>query len=98
MFSLTPVTFLLDFDDKYCLHNLKQFLGFFLKHDPRITKKTNWPASLVNRLHAHMAWQSSDIKKKVNVLSRPLARPTYYSPNSYLWLLKPTGLNRGRGI
>jgi hypothetical protein len=45
-----------------------------------------------------MAWQNSDIKKKVNILSRPINNATYYNPNSYLWLLKPTGLNRGRGI
>lgn len=45
-----------------------------------------------------MTWQNSDVKKKVNILSRPVNCNTYYSENSYLWLLKPTGLNRGRGI
>ncbi len=45
-----------------------------------------------------MAWQNSDIKKKVNILSRPVNNTCYYNQNSYLWLLKPTGLNRGRGI
>jgi len=45
-----------------------------------------------------MAWQNSDIKKKINLLSKPINNNTYYSENSYLWLLKPTGLNRGRGI
>lgn len=45
-----------------------------------------------------MAWQNPDIKKKVNILSKPVNNATYYSENSYLWLLKPTGLNRGRGI
>jgi len=32
------------------------------------------------------------------MLSKPINNSTYYSENSYLWLLKPTGLNRGRGI
>ncbi len=45
-----------------------------------------------------MAWQNSDIKKKVNQLSKPINNSCYYNQNSYLWLLKPTGLNRGRGI
>ena len=48
-----------------------------------------------------MAWQNSDIKKKVNILSRPVNNATYYSGGenpSYIWLLKPIGLNRGRGI
>lgn len=52
-----------------------------------------------------MGWQNSDIKKKVNILSRPVNNTTYYSevvegedPTSYVWIFKPTGLNRGRGI
>jgi hypothetical protein len=48
-----------------------------------------------------MSWQNSDIKKKVNILSRPVNNATYYSNDpepGYVWLLKPTGLNRGRGI
>ena len=46
----------------------------------------------------YMSCQNPDIKKKVNLLSRPINNATYYSENSYMWLLKPTGLNRGRGI
>ena len=45
-----------------------------------------------------MAWQNSEVKKKVNAFSKPLNHPSYFAPNSYLWFLKPTGLNRGRGI
>jgi hypothetical protein len=49
-------------------------------------------------MQGYMSWQNPDIKKKVNLLSKPLNNSTYYCENSYLWLLKPTGLNRGRGI
>lgn len=107
LFSLTPVTFIIDFDDEYCEYNMKQFLGFFTKNDPR--KQNSSPKrsgtlsyNFVNKFNAYMSWQNSDIKKKVNILSRPVNSSTYYSNNidtpSYIWLLKPTGLNRGRGI
>ena len=101
MFSLTPVTFIIDFDDEYCEYNLKQFLGFFMKKDPRKLKKPNGnylTYNFVNKFSGFMGWQNSDIKKKVNILSRPINNQTYYNENSYIWLLKPTGLNRGRGI
>lgn len=54
--------------------------------------------NFVNKFNPYMAWQNSDIKKKINQLSKPINNSCYYNQNSYLWLLKPTGLNRGRGI
>ena len=54
--------------------------------------------NFVSKFNPYMSCQNSDIKKKVNILSRPVNNSCYYSENSYLWLLKPTGLNRGRGI
>ncbi len=101
MFTITPITFIIDFDDEYCQYNMKQFLSFFLKNDPRknLSKKNyNSSYNFVNKFQGYMAWQNSDIKKKVNILSKPVNNSSYYSENSYLWLLKPTGLNRGRGI
>ena len=103
VFNITPVTFILDFDDEYCQYNVKQFLSFFSRHDPRkangsIRRSNNNGANFINKFQSYMAWQNSDIKKKVNILSRPVNNACYYSDNSYLWLLKPTGLNRGRGI
>jgi hypothetical protein len=107
VFAITPVTFIIDFDDEYCEYNLKQFLSFYTRNDPRKniapTKKSTVNAyNFVSRFQPYMAWQNSDIKKKVNILSRPVNNATYYSDDpsspSYIWLLKPTGLNRGRGI
>jgi hypothetical protein len=100
VFSITPITFIVDFDDEYCEYNMKQFLAFFQKNDPRRTgsKKNNLPWSFVCKFQAYMGWQNSEIKKKINMLSKPINNNTYYSEDSYLWLLKPTGLNRGRGI
>lgn len=103
IFSITPITFIIDFDDEYCEYNLKQFLSFFSKHDPRKANPNNRKSvyngnNFVNKFQPYMAWQNSDIKKRVNILSRPVNNNCYYGENSYLWLLKPTGLNRGRGI
>ena len=39
-----------------------------------------------------------ELRKKLNPLSRPDMKSEYINGDSYLWLLKPTGLNRGRGI
>lgn len=61
-------------------------------------KSFNQVNGFISKFQPFMSWQNSDIKKKVNILSRPVNNSCYYSENSYLWLLKPTGLNRGRGI
>jgi hypothetical protein len=107
VFTVTPVTFIIDFDDEYCEYNMKQFLSFYARNDPRknivpVRKSTVNAFNFVGRFQPYMAWQNSDIKKKVNILSRPVNNCTYYSDDatspSYIWLLKPTGLNRGRGI
>jgi len=100
VFTITPITFIIDFDDEYCDYNIRQFLNFFQRNDPRKAgcKKNLFPHNFLAKFQPYMAWQNADIKKKVNILSKPVNNLTYYSENSYLWLLKPTGLNRGRGI
>jgi hypothetical protein len=71
----------MDFDDEYCEYNMKQFLSFFQKNDPRKNnlKRGTFPFNFVNKFQGYMAWQNSDIKKKVNILSRPINNNTYYS-------------------
>lgn len=85
IFTITPVTFIIDFDDEYCEYNLKQFLSFFSKHDPRKVNNNN-PSkkglnsfNFVSKFQPYMAWQNSDIKKKVNILSRPVNNSCYYN-------------------
>jgi hypothetical protein len=65
MFSITPITFIIDFDDEYCEYHLKQFLSFFNKNDPRKGTKRNNNLNFVNKFVPYMAWQNSDIKKKL---------------------------------
>jgi hypothetical protein len=63
---------------------MKQFLSFFMKNDPRknnATSRKNGSSTFnfTNKFQPYMAWQNSDIKKKVNILSRPVNNATYYS-------------------
>ena len=70
IFTLTPVTFIIDFDDQYCEYSMKQFMSFFLKNDPRknltSSRKNGFTTyNFINKFQPYMAWQNSDIKKKV---------------------------------
>jgi hypothetical protein len=60
---------------------MKQFISFFQKNDPRkaMNKKGNLPWSFVSKFQGYMGWQNSDIKKKINILSKPINSNTYYS-------------------
>lgn len=65
IFTVTPVTFIIDFDDEYCEYNIKQFLSFFTKHDPR--KQNGSPGkkpytntnNFINKFQPYIAWQNS---------------------------------------
>lgn len=42
--------------------------------------------------------QNLTMEKKDHISSKPIMKPIYIKDDNYLWLLKPVGLNRGRGI
>ena len=55
-----------------------------MKNDPRknnATSRKNGSSTFnfTNKFQPYMAWQNSDIKKKVYILSRPVNNATYYS-------------------
>lgn len=54
-------------------------MSFFTKNDPRKGNKKNNNLNLINKFLPYMAWQNSDIKKKINILSRPVNNSSYYS-------------------
>lgn len=66
---------------------MKQFLSFYLRNDPRknvsssMRRNGSTTTNFVGKFQPFMAWQNSDIKKKVNILSRPVNNSTYYSVN-----------------
>ena len=61
VFTITPITFIIDFDDEYCDYNIKQFLNFFQRNDPRKNtgKKQIFPHTFINKFQPYMAWQNS---------------------------------------
>lgn len=91
-FDILPVTFALDFQDPLIEANLTAFYNFYNKNSPQALNKQD----SVNKLN--------EIKKKLRIAPSKekkslefTMRDTFTGPD-YLWLLKPTGLNRGRGI
>lgn len=65
---------------------------------PNQTQHFKMVTSFIDEFFGYMTWQNSDIRRKCNPLSKPVLYPCYTKEDSYIWLLKPTGLNRGRGI
>ncbi|CAD8203663.1 unnamed protein product [Paramecium octaurelia] len=96
VFDFVPVTFVLDFNDESIDSQFTQFIKFFDKFAPKDKKIEQLPKKL------------QEYKKKLKIQSTPLLDKKLHSipqkvpkcqeGDQYLWLLKPTFLNRGRGI
>lgn len=98
MFDLTPPTFVIDFSDIFCDRALSDFLQYYTKHYPR------GPA---DKLRMEYLCYFKTLISGNGEKQKPLASKhtlyrmdhTFLDENkSYLWLLKPTSLNRGRGV
>lgn len=103
MFSITPVTFVIDLDDDACEVQITKFASFFIKNMPKTQNKPENVKKAINdfkkRLKPIMNFINSDkVNQKSNIYSKPKMHPSFINSENYLWLLKPTGLNRGRGI
>ena len=112
LFDVTPLTFAFDMDDEAGFDiDMQNFTKFFIKNcgDPKkyasndqCTVKKNSPNVLFTyefkrkgkTLHV---MQNSNEDKKLSPYLKPKLANTYYGGVN-MWLLKPTGLNRGRGI
>lgn len=111
LFNITPITFTFDMDDASFGDDLIAFSHFFRKYcgDPKAfcqndnaqAKKTPGNAFFTfdfkckGRLY-HIPDTPTREKKEPSYLQPKLFK-TYFQ-GSNLWLLKPTGLNRGMGI
>jgi len=109
LFDLTPVTFCFDMDDEaHFDKDMQAFAKFFIKNNPDQNKYSH---PNPNDKKNHNVWynfdyrkkgsyhpptQSSDGKKKSPYL-KPIMGNTFLK-ESNAWVLKPVGLNRGRGI
>lgn len=104
---MTPITFEVDFTSENCDNDLKRFLYFYLDNCP----KRNQIPKNKRKEEDHKAFmefvksikhihnmQNLTYEKKEHPNSKPTMKPIYTNGEGYLWLLKPTDLNRGRGI
>jgi hypothetical protein len=98
MFELTPPTFIIDFSDIFCDKSLSDFLSYYSK---------NYPRSSGDKLRMEYLYHFKSLISGTGEKQKPLGNK--YSvcrmegvfvdeQRSYLWLLKPTSLNRGRGV
>lgn len=103
--DITPSTFCFDLDEENCENNLSNFLAFYFQHCPfklaqkMINEKKN-TIHLKKKQKYYSSSQPVD-KKNTSKYSKPKMFNSFISnenESNYLWLLKPTGLNRGRGI
>ena len=89
-------------DDEYCEGNLENYLNFYYKYLPEGLNKPpeNIKKSIYEikkRFKPYFTAPNAG-EKKLSVWIKHKMSKTLVNGNSYLWLLKPSGLNRGRGI
>lgn len=101
LFDLTPITFVLDLDKEDCDINFQNFLQFYMANLPKSMESLKKPISEVRKKFRSYIPMPVYDKKSIfgnSIYTKPKMKPIYMNENSYLWLLKPTGFNRGRGI
>jgi hypothetical protein len=99
-FDITPTTFIIDLSDDLLELNLNAFVKFFNFNMPNSKQKSGTEAKTFIQLPRLPPPNSRNEKRcQGNFYCHPSISPTFFSASSnYLWLLKPTFLNRGRGI
>jgi hypothetical protein len=99
-FDITPTTFILDLSDDMLDLSLNAFVKFFNHNMPNRLKPTTGEMKQFIQMPRLPSQQSKHEKRcQGNFYCHPSTSATFFSPASnYLWLLKPTFLNRGRGI
>ncbi|CAK93638.1 unnamed protein product (macronuclear) [Paramecium tetraurelia] len=93
-FDIMPVTFAIDFTDASVESNISAFYNFYNRNAPESKQLNKQDAqNKLNEIKKKLRIAPSREKKQLEFQMRD----TFTGPD-YLWLLKPTGLNRGRGI
>jgi hypothetical protein len=99
MFDITPPTFVIDFSDIFCDRSLSDFLMSYTKHHPQLSdvnKNRIEYLSYFKNLITGTGEKQKPLSNKYCVYN--MNKSFMDTSNSYLWLLKPTSLNRGRGV
>ena len=131
VFDLTPVTFVIDTEDKNFEYDIQEFVRFFQAHDAQllpqqfqnqmlktyghpqskdiqITTTNNFTNTQQLNFSSPLSFSMKSPVNKLNSYANLSYRPYYafskpkmydtFIKGSNLWLMKPTDLNRGRGI
>jgi hypothetical protein len=108
IFDMTPTTFVFDMDDiENFDSDMQRFSKLFIKHN---VDQEKYPKPDPNDKKNHSTWYHFDYRRKKNYtlanLNDEKKVSQYLKPKFHktfmkgfnVWVLKPTGLNRGRGI
>lgn len=105
LFDITPLTFRFDMDDYVNFDkDMQQFAKFFITHNPD-PKKYPPPSDKKNQVWYNFDYRkkgsyqqpTSNSEQKVSPFLKPIMHDTFLK-TANAWVLKPVGLNRGRGI
>lgn len=104
LFEITPTTFLVNLEKDDIEANLQFFINFFNRNCPVELQKLDYYKKMnieIPKKIRYMYINSSSYDKKPyfnQIYSRPKMWKSFLTTTNYLWLLKPCGFNRGRGI
>ena len=91
----------MDLDKEDCDINFQSFLQFYMANLPKGLESFKKPIFEIRKKFRNFIPLPAYDKKQSfgnTPYTRPKMKPVYINGTSYLWLLKPTGFNRGRGI
>jgi hypothetical protein len=100
-FSYLPTTFIIDLtsgEEDMALHG---FLKFYNRNMPESFKGQKVESILLPKARnlPYMSAQQLRKKSQGHFYCKPVCPKTFFgTSNSYLWILKPTFMNRGRGV
>lgn len=100
-FNYIPTTFIIDLttgEEDMALHG---FLKFYNRNIPEGFKGEKVQSILLPKIKNIPYLSAQQLRKKSqgNFYCKPVCPKTFFGKtNSYLWILKPTFMNRGRGV
>lgn len=92
VFDLLPLTFILDFKSENLYEQYETFKGVHKLIE------TNISAGIDELNKKLLNFQTATERKSSNAIKNPYRMMQSAHDHKNIWLLKPTGLNRGRGI
>lgn len=101
LFDITPITFILDMNKEDFEQTLNSFVGFYHRNMPAEMQKPENQRKVFLDIPRRTKHFYHNYEKRTNLFGmygRPKMTRTFVNGSNYLWLLKPSYFNRGRGI